>query len=134
MNVSRFNIWVDDYPHKGEHILFNALTQALVKFTTETKAALLRGVYAAKDVPALKASGILVESTEEESRQLERFLGQLKHETRNHLFEATILTTFNCNFRCVYCFEEAARDAAAMDRQTSFLVSAWLQDYLEALS
>ena len=135
MQLSRFNIWVKDYPNKGEYLLFNTRTQALVKIDQEFKQALDKLPRFRRNVPeakleekleTLKNSGIIVEDRNEEEAKLKDFFRQLKYESDALPFEVTILTTYACNFRCVYCFEESVKDDIYLDNQTSDLIIKWL--------
>ncbi len=133
MKLSKFNIWVDDYPHKGECLLFNARTQALIKVTREFKDALCaleqpesRASQIRDNLNALKKNGIIVEDEQEENAKLDDFFRQLKYETNGLAFEATILTTYSCNFKCVYCFEESVKENVFLDQETSGLITDWL--------
>jgi len=157
MKLSRFNLWVEDYPAKGEYLLFNTRTQALIKINQELKdgldnldsrhceakpkqspleiaslATLARNdeeknrSLAMTDLDALRENGIIVEDEKEEEAKLKDFFRQLKYESAALPFEVTILTTYSCNFRCVYCFEESVKDNVFLDRQTSDLIIKWL--------
>jgi uncharacterized protein len=133
MKLSKFNLWVEDYPVKGEYLLFNARTQALIKVNREFKDALYLSeelgecpAQIKNNLKALKNNGIIVEDTQEEASKLNDFFRQLKYECGGLAFEATILTTYNCNFKCVYCFEESVKENVSLDRQTSSLITEWL--------
>jgi len=133
MKLSRFNLWVEDYPGKGDWILFNTRTQALIKVNAEFRnaldASLESGIFPAQikeNLSALKNNGIIVENEQEEEAKLKDFFRQLKYESHKLAFEATILTTYSCNFRCVYCFEESVKENAFLDKQTSVLIVNWL--------
>jgi uncharacterized protein len=135
MKLSKFNLWVQDYPTKGEHLLFNTRTQALIKVNQELKEALDNLVHPIpntqypilnKHLNALKNNGIVVEDEKEDADKLKDFFRQLKYQSDALPFEATILTTYACNFACVYCFEEAVKDDVFLDQETSDLIIQWL--------
>lgn len=138
MISSRFNIIVEDYPAKGRNVLYNARTQALLSVDNPFRDALLRldgsiemgdaGDHRLEEGAArLRESGIIAQSRQEEDRKLDGFFAQLRAGAERLPFEATILTTYACNFRCTYCFEESARqNAADMDERTAAQVVAWL--------
>lgn len=132
MKLSKFNILVKDYPDKGTHLLFNTRTHALVKLNNELYRALYGGESVdmgprfCKEQEALKESGILIKDEREEKAKLKDFFRQLKYDYSGLPFEATILTTFACNFRCVYCFEESVKTNAFLDKETSDLIVSWL--------
>jgi uncharacterized protein len=135
MKLSRFNLWVEDYPEPGKHLLFNTRTQALIKINQELKKDLdnlshpqpsILNSQLKENLNALKENGIIVEDENEEKAKLKDFFRQLKYESDKLTFEATILTTYACNFRCVYCFEESVREKLFMDKDTSDSVIKWL--------
>jgi len=135
MLFSKFNLWVKNYPASGEYLLFNTRTQALIKVNQELKEE-LDGLISSKfkvqssklkeNLTALKESGIIVEDEKEEEEKLEDFFRQLKYQSDTLPFEGTILTTYNCNFRCVYCFEEQVKENLFLDEPTSDLIIKWI--------
>lgn len=135
MKLSRFNLWVEDYPCAGQNLLFNTRTQALIRVDDELKKDLrkLSGLphlaYSLKlkeKFKLLKENGIIVADEKEDADKLKDFFRQLKHDSHNLTFEATILTTYSCNFRCVYCFEEEVRENVFLEQTTSDLIVKWL--------
>jgi len=137
MQVSKYNLWVENYPEKGENLLFNTRTQALLTVDDRVQPA-LRGLPQNKDeitdpivrknLAALKENGIIVESQSHEEILTEDFFRQLKEESYRMPFEVTILTTLNCNFGCVYCFEESVKDDVFMDQYTANLTVEWIKN------
>jgi uncharacterized protein len=142
MIASRFNIIVEDYPAKGQNVLYNARTQALVKIDHAFRDALrkLPGSLEGKNAdPRLKAAeqalidnGIVVRDAKEDQAKIDDFFRQLKHGSEKLAFEVTILTTYACNFRCVYCFEESVRDSSRMSPQVAARTSEWLARWVMA--
>ncbi len=140
MKLSKFNLWVEDYPASGDYLLFNSRTQALIKVNQELKEDLdalrsskfeVRSSKLTENLAALKENGIIVEDEGEEEEKLKDFFRQLKYESDNLPFEATILTTYSCNFKCVYCFEESVKESVFLDEETSDLVVKWLTRHAE---
>ena len=75
MKLSKFNIWVKDYPSEGDYLLFNSRTQALIRISRPFKLELEAFVYgapaetckqASQNLNALKNNGIIVEDEEKE--------------------------------------------------------------------
>ncbi|MCX5701618.1 MAG: SPASM domain-containing protein [Candidatus Omnitrophica bacterium] len=135
MKLSRFNLCVENYPEQGENLLFNTRTQALIKINPELKGLLdslekLKvedlGLITRGHLAALKENGIIVEDENEEEAKLKDFFRQLKYDSSFLPFEVTILTTYACNFRCVYCFEESVKEDVFLDKETSDLIIKWL--------
>ena len=135
MKLSKFNIWVEHYPKEGEYLVYNSRTRALIKINSELKSILDRlekftvedsSLVMKGQLVALKENGIIVENEKEEEAKLKDFFRQLKYESFALPFEVTILTTYACNFRCVYCFEESIKDDIFLDKETSDLITNWL--------
>ncbi|MFH1379117.1 MAG: radical SAM protein [bacterium] len=141
MQQSRFNIWVKDYPKKNEYLLFNTRTQALININQELKTDLDKLPYyfssntsseLVKNIDSLIENGIIVRDEEEEETKLNEFFNQLTYNLKNSsCFEVTVLTTYSCNFKCTYCFEESVKDPVFMDKDTSDAVVAWIIDRAE---
>jgi len=73
----------------------------------------------------LQASGYLVNSEEEEIAQKNKILDELReqyHLDRARSVNLTFILTYDCNFRCPYCFEEDA--CANKDVMTPDLIDA----------
>ncbi|MDD5194557.1 MAG: SPASM domain-containing protein [Candidatus Omnitrophica bacterium] len=135
MKLSKFNIWVEHYPKEGDYLVYNSRTRALIKINSELKNT-LDGLekFAMEDsslvvkgqLGALKENGIIVENEKEEEDKLAEFFRQLKYDYNSLPFEVTILTTYACNFRCIYCFEESVKDDIFLDKDTSDSIISWL--------
>ena len=142
MKLSQFTLVVEDYPNPGEHLIYNTRTQALVKLDQKTKNILDR--LGASDfapdfveeerLKALYRMGFIVKDQAEDDEKLARFMEQKKYGVSDSKFHATILTTYNCNFACTYCFEESTRTSnQRLDRATSDLILTWLKRKIEKL-
>ena len=131
MILSRFNLWVEDYPRVGESLLFNTRTQALIKVTKDFRDTLSASRFdeVEAQLPSLKENGIVAEDADSEQRSLDDFFRQLKYDAAL-TFEVTILTTYDCNFRCTYCFEGSVKEGVFLDKQTSERITAWLRRYV----
>jgi uncharacterized protein len=140
MKLSRFNLWVKDYPEKGEYLLFNTRTQAIIKINQQLKEVLERipvhiletnDEALRENLKVLKENGVIVEDEKEDEERLRDFFYQLKYESDSLPFEVTILTTYSCNFRCVYCFEKNVRNPVFLDKETSDSIVRWLIKRIE---
>jgi uncharacterized protein len=132
MIPSKFNIIVENYPCEGQNILYNARTQALVKIDHSFRDA-LRALPGSLEDPCLKnnlqgllENGLICADERQEQGKLDDFFTQLKAGSDSFPFELTVLTTYGCNFRCVYCFEESVKENTDM----SVVIAAKTVDWL----
>lgn len=126
LSPSRYNFWAStDW---GTHLLFNGLTGGLLEFDPEERTvvtAILTGTAAfagSHVVATLTAGGFLVRDGIDEARLL---IERNRHTTEHHgVFELTVSPTYQCNFRCTYCyvdFENQRMTAGVADRVADFV-------------
>jgi len=142
MKFSNNTIIVNDYPMEGEHLVYNTRTQAMAKINQELKETIdhcqspqyfIQKTHYAEQLVQLHQMGIIVENEQEDQEKLKSFLQQLKYGLNDDSFPVTILTTYACNFKCTYCFEESSRTNVKMDFPTSDLVISWIKRRLKRL-
>ncbi len=142
MKFSKFNLWLEDYPEKGDSLVFNSRTQALIKIEERFRrdlAALVDSPEAAvgpdvrDSLAGLRENGILVADDKEEETKTKDFFRQLKEAPISLPFEVTLLTTYACNFRCTYCFEASVRESVFLDQATAGEAVRWIRDTVERL-
>ncbi|MCK5344025.1 MAG: radical SAM protein, partial [Candidatus Heimdallarchaeota archaeon] len=129
-------------PDKGEYLLFNTRTQAMVKVNQELKE-VIDNYYAPQnfilktkyynELIELRKMGITVESEHEDREKLKSFFHQLKYSIKKSCLQVTILTTDACNFDCVYCFEKDARENINMEASTCNHAMDWMKNEIERL-
>ncbi len=136
MKLSNYTICVDDYPLPGESLLFNTRTQALVKINSilkdavsslEATGASQLNSYIGGDILSLVEMGLLVRDEAEDADKINKFFYEIKYGVKESSYPVTILTTYDCNFRCIYCFEQNTRQRIAMNIVTADKVMAWLK-------
>src|SRR5690242_9944381 len=108
---SRFNVWVRQ--PNGNLLVFNSFSSALLEFSGETArvvADVLGGQRVAKGqiIPYLSSHGVVV-PTELDEMELASRLHQSALEDGQTL-GLMLMPHENCNFRCVYCYEEFKRN------------------------
>jgi len=142
MRLSKYALFVDNYPDPGEHLVYHTRTQALVKINRDLRdllnqldaPRLAQDVSQEENLNALHRMGIIVRDDAEDRQKLECFMEQKKYGINQNYFHATILTTYNCNFACVYCFEESTRTSSQkLDQPTSEMIVSWLKRKVEKL-
>jgi len=141
MKLSNHTIIVNDYPEANQYLVYNTRTQALVKIDQNLKNVLDRlsqnGRAVSSDYQTqlehFYKMGILVRDEQEDFNRLKAHLNQLKYSYDRSRFMATILTTYACNFKCVYCFEESSRENVKLNFETQELVIGWLKRRVQRL-
>ncbi len=135
MRISHHTIIVADYPHAGDYLLYSTRTQALVRIGTALREALDRlatgpGEVLARhgeDIRQLHRMGLLVADDREEQEKLRAHLDQIKFSPDEECFTVTVLTTYGCNFKCTYCFEESSRTTVKLSFTHQQKIIAWLK-------
>ncbi len=132
MKSSRFNIEIPLNGTKEETLIFNTFTDSRVVINKELKAAMEK---ADQKLPLseeetgyltqLKDLGIMVNDAVDEEKELEYWFQKFKFDTS--ILSITLLTTYDCNMKCTYCFEEGVIKKQYMSEGTSRLVIQWLR-------
>ena len=120
---SRYTIYVSDFPSKGEHLFYNIRTQGLVvvddalRRLVDSLPAEPSDRKTRKSLRELKKLGFLAPGPEQDRASLDAYFGELKIGPDS--VQATVLTTYACNFACTYCVEQGVTAAVHMDAETA---------------
>ncbi|MFH1232037.1 MAG: SPASM domain-containing protein [Planctomycetota bacterium] len=138
LKLSRHTLFYNDYPKPGEYLVFNTRTQAIMELNRQVKDFIDRVTNNGKTkhtdklspeesdcLNTLKDSGIIVEDNIDETRIMEHWFNQIKYQSKT--LDATILTTYQCNFACVYCFEERVKRDKSLSDETAHQIIEWLK-------
>ncbi len=125
MKKSKYTLFIEDFPDRGKHLFFATRTQAVVVVDQELKETVERlpafnrggGKRTADALASLLQMGFLAQNEEEERRSIEEYFRALKEDVSR--LDATVLTTYACNFACTYCVEEGVKTAVHMDEATA---------------
>lgn len=125
------------YGDKGEYLIFNTLTKALIKAEQDLVDAIrylpdMKRFKGYDDIVSnLVENGFIVRTQKEERENLNGFYKQLIERHDAWPFEVTILTTFNCNFACAYCFEKGASCDENLTQENIEHIMCWLSQQIE---
>lgn len=132
MRLSKYTVFYDNYPGDGDCLALNTRTQSVAVINRQFREVLERlpknGNLTEQDyeyLNQLQELGILVGDEVDETRLLRHWFNQIKYRTAT--ITAMILTTYDCNFACGYCFEEAVKCHKPMDTATTLKTIAWLK-------
>ena len=132
---SKYTLFVENYPERGKHLFFCTRTQAMVVVDDELMEAIESLPHfngnerTAEALGTLCGMGFLVQNETEEKTNIARYFQALKADTSR--VDATVLTTYACNFACPYCVEEGVKAAVHMDEQTAVRTVAYIGDRVQ---
>jgi uncharacterized protein len=132
---SKYTLFVEGYPDTGKHLFFCTRTQAMVVVDEELKEALDNlptfsgGKRTADSLATLSGMGFLVQNEAEENTNIASYFEALKSNTSR--IDATVLTTYSCNFACPYCVENGVKAAVHMDETTASRTVAYISDRVQ---
>src|SRR5258706_6861199 len=143
MQPSMFNLRVP-LPSQDEVFLMNTLTDAQLVVSRDVAEMLDRcaasgnpvGGFRSDEWEAIKVltdNGSLVASREDDRRNLDTYLNEVKGDTSE--LNVTLLTTLQCNFACDYCFQgdhgDYNKHADRMSLETALRVGDWIERELD---
>lgn len=138
MKSSKFNIEIPLKEKEGEFLIFNTFSDSRVVINEELKAAmqkadnkLLLTEEENSYLSQLKELGIMVNDTVNEEKELEYWFQKFKFDTS--ILSITLLTTYDCNMKCTYCFEEGVIKNHYMSEETSRRTVQWLAQKLKSV-
>ncbi len=135
MIPSRFNVTVPDFPGSGKYLLYNTVTQAQVVIDDALRAilgelpTLPEKEEARTAVAQLQRMGFLAASESDDTAALENLFKKVWDD--HSVIRATVLMTYSCNFRCVYCVEEGVKEPVFMDEKTALEAVEYIEGKLK---
>ena len=122
MKLNRYVKQVERFPTDDKHLLFNTLTHGFVEIDEATRRFLDapdgEGNISRRIASRLRKMGFLVSDRKEERKWLDRYFGRM-HSQINSILQATVLTTYDCNFACSYCVEQGVIRPVYMREETA---------------
>jgi len=135
MKLSRYTIFVPHYPASGEYLAFNTLTGSMAVVNRKLKDAIKR-LDSGEQVPeaheylcTLEELGILVADNTDEDLLIRHRFDELIFDRSS--LDVMVLTTYACNFACIYCVEEGVKGDIRMDCATCESVVEWVARRLQ---
>lgn len=123
MKLSGNTLFIEDFPDPHKYLTFNTRTQAQVVIDKTLKGVLDALPGNNHDQPTLEAlgalerMGILISDSTDEQQIIEEWFHTIKTESSE--IDATVLTTYDCNFACPYCIENGVKNKIYMDEPTA---------------
>lgn len=134
MKPSKFNIYIKR--PDNETLIFNSFSDSRV-IVDEELLNIIKNCEQLTDksrmsqLLELKELGILTESKMNEDKEIEYWFQKMKFDSS--ILSATILTTFACNMKCIYCFEQGVGSNISMKQDIINNTCAWLTNRMEQL-
>lgn len=140
MNLSRYTLFVENYPEADVHVAYNTRTKAIVSIDSGLKDTLTalpsrnggRGEKTLEALQQLMKLGIVVDDAVDEKQLVADGFGRIQADTSR--LKATILTTYACNFACTYCLENGVKASRYMNRETAARCVAFITRKAEEIS
>ena len=138
MRGSKFNIFIPSFPDKGQFLVFNTFTDSRAIINEALKKAMEKADGNAalnsdeiNHLSQLRELGIMVDDEVDEDLELRYWFHRFRYDPS--ILAITILTTYACNLRCTYCFQDGLHSPAFIDREASRKVIRWISKKLRTL-
>ena len=131
LKPSQYNIIINDYPEIGQNVMFNTFSHAIIVAGDDIKDSILNHAHIAEtdfieDIGTIKKMNILVAQDIDETTIARRWYSIFKDNMIK--MHVTILTTYDCNFKCTYCIEEGVKKPIYMSEECADALVDWLID------
>ena len=132
LRLSRFNLYVDDFPSAGSTLVYNSLTGAFLEIPTTTRVELERldrGEVTTDEVEVDPEwldddAQFLVESYDDDERAFDEWYEGMR--SRPDTLDCIVSVTFACNLDCSYCCQADVMDGKTMTAATGQATASWL--------
>lgn len=135
MKLSQFSIFMpwsdksDKSNNDKKYLVANTWNQALITVDKELKAVLENldkpiPSEAEEPLRVLYQMGVVVDDDLDESALVKTQYDKLRFD--HAFFRSVILTTYQCNFGCEYCYEDGVKENLKMDEKTAQTAAEWL--------
>lgn len=130
MKSSVYNLRIPNFPSRGESLIYNTRTQAMGVFDNPLSVLLTqpgeRLSLEEDQFTQLLEDGFCVPDHMNEMLILEKWFKELCYDKKQ--LTLTVLTTFKCNFDCLYCFEKNSTiPSRDMSLNTAQNLCQWIQ-------
>jgi len=137
MKPSRFNVFIP-LPNSDDYLLFNTFTDARAHINEPLKIFLesrideeMVTILEQPIIEQLLEMGFLCRDEEDEDRLLDEWFQQIILDPSQ--LSLTILTTYACNLRCSYCYQQEIDSHAHMDLYLCADIVDWLKRQLDQI-
>ncbi len=100
----------------GSRLVFSSKKTSVAVLTDEVLRSIEAGTLSSEDLATLTKLGVAVHDREEEKRMMLTYVDGLNAGNRN--LNISVIINLDCNFRCVYCYEEGLKGNIYMSGET----------------
>lgn len=133
MKLSKYTLFVDDYPEPGKHLIYNTKSQGMIVVGDPLRSFLRQMPMPAENIPQevrpilskLEEMEITVKDTEDELALVRDWFQKIRYNSKK--LEAYVLTTYYCNFACGYCFEGKEKPKKYLSQETAKQIINWMK-------
>ncbi len=135
MKLSRFTVFVENYPQSGHHLVYNTLSRAFLEIDNERLSMLYSLSKQEPPEPVkpilqkFQSLGIVVEDDKDEALSFNQIFERQRIEGSE--LSATILTTYDCPMSCVYCYQKHVKNGGGMSVDTMQKTADWLEEQMQ---
>ncbi len=134
MKLSKYTLFVDDYPERGKHLAYNTKSQALLVIPDPLRELLREMPLAVSAVSEevrpllsqLQEMEITISDEVDELELVREWFQTIRYNSKK--LEAYILTTYYCNFACPYCFEGKEKAKKYLSKDKAKEIIQWMKN------
>lgn len=131
VKLSQFNIFVENYPQSGCHLVYNTLSRALIEIDDTGLSKLHSLMDSPMEGPTferLRKCGIIIDDGDDEDLSFNKVFNA--QTSRTDEFNLTLLTTYECPMRCVYCYQSKIKEKKSMSPEVTKDTANWIEGQL----
>ncbi len=132
MKLSKYTLVKEGYPKDGFALLYNTLRKGISIIDENNLFKITNGSVDSIEssiIENLMEEGFIVNKNDDEISKLNMYFTTLK--SSYYAYATMILTSYDCNMRCSYCFENGIKDRQeSMSLDTAKSTVAWLKEEL----
>jgi uncharacterized protein len=111
------------YPYKekpGYQLLYSTKKASISLLKEQTYNELLRGGLSADNEQVLSGLGMIVPDRKQEKKEMAGFLDRINE--MNTILNISVILNLDCNFDCIYCYEDGMKGKFYMSEETAGLL------------
>jgi uncharacterized protein len=128
MALSRYTLVFPCTEDPEYALLYSTKKASLIRIHRDTLDAADAGKISAEDLDVLAELSMITESRDAEKASMIHFLDDLT--AKSDFVDITVVLNLDCNFACIYCFEEPVKGGQYMSVETADLLPGFIESLL----